>query len=96
MVFWLISAIPNPDVPNTVQICHRKLEILPKFTLNDPSSVNIGQTDLLFCAQIDVHQRSTYHHRPLGCDQSVQMCHQSLQKTQKNRQKYALDDSRSP
>ena len=34
--------------------------------LMTPSSANIGQTDLLFSAQIDVHQRSTYHHRPLG------------------------------
>ena len=64
--------------------------------LMTPSSANIGQTDLLFSAQIEVNQRSDYHHRPLGCDQKCANVPPNFTKNTKNRQKCALDDPRSP
>ena len=60
--------------------------------LMTPSSANIGQTDLLFSAQIEVHQRSNYHNRPLGCDQKCANVPPKFTKNTINRQKCALDD----
>ena len=47
------------------------------------SSAKIGQGDLLFMAQIDVHQRSNNHHRLFGSGQKCANTHHKFTKKAK-------------